>query len=79
MGRRQRSRLRTLALDVLLDSSRGRQRRGLNASRGRGSDLHGGGMQYVIPPTLSLSLHFCLYLSTYYYYEAGQALASEAA
>ena len=77
MGRRQRSRLRTLALDVLLDSSRGRQRRGLNASRGRGSDLHGGGMQYVIPPTL-IPLSLCLYLSTYYYYEAGLALASEA-
>ena len=25
------------------------------------------------------SLSLCLYLSTYYYYEAGQALASEAA
>ena len=45
----------------------------------RGSDLHMGGMQYVIPPTLSLSLHLCLYLSTYSYCEAGLALASEAA
>ena len=43
----------------------------------RGSDLHGGGMQYVIPPTL-IPLSLCLYLSTYYYYEAGLALASEA-
>ena len=42
----------------------------------RGSDLHGGGTQYVIPPTL---LPLYLYLSSYYYCEAGLAWASEAA
>ena len=60
-------------------SSRGQQRWGLNASRGRGSDLHVGGYAIRDSTNPDPSLSLCLYLSTYYYYEAGQALASEAA
>ena len=44
----------------------------------RGSDLHIGGYAIRVSTNpLSLSLSLCLYLSTYYYYEAGLALASD--
>ena len=44
----------------------------------RGSDLHMGGYAIRDSTNPYPSLSLCLYLSTYYYYEAGQALASEA-
>ena len=39
---------------------------------------HGGGYAIRDSTNPYPSLSLCLYLSTYYYYEAGQALASEA-